>query len=339
MYLATNDAVGAFVQWTGQTRGGGSQPVGFLIEFVAGSVSGGGDLGVRVEVEGSGTGGAKVWIIDDGSVSVSRLNSTGGTSTSASSAGVLSAGGPWWLWVDMPTAMLTGTNPTVWHNSGGSWQSVTVSGATSPGGSADDLTGVITANIGDTGAGVWKFGNVIIFQGVDRPTNAAMARAVALNANPVAQALQYTGCCFAWSANNLEDSKFSVNGSNTGGEFEVVAPTIRGGHMLNSTCTVSRPSQSRSSDTGGFATTFVTYEENVPCMVQDAGSRESLVGYRQTGGTSFRVYFEYGRDVRNGDRIVWDGRTLSVVGPPVSDPMRAHYTMVPCEEQQGGGLL
>lgn len=339
MYRATNDASGAFIQWFSQARGGGSQPVGFLIEFVAGSVSGSTESAVTVEALGSGTGGARVIVYDNGSVEVSRISSTGSTSSSSSSASVLSAGGPSWLWVDIPTAMLSGTNPTVYHNSGGSWEALSMTGATSPGGSADDLNGVLSATIGDNGAGVWKFGNVIVFQGLDRPTNASAARAVALNANPVAQGLLYTGCCFAWSANDLEDDKFNVNGSNTGGEFEVVAPTIRGGHMLNSTCTVSRPSQSRSTATNSITTTFVTYEENVPCMVQDAGSRESLIGYRQTGGTSFRVYFEYGRDVRNGDRISWDGRTLSVVGPPVSDPMRAHYTMVPCEEQQGGGLL
>lgn len=329
----TND--GATAVWAGATRGGGGSDVGVIATIRVGSTSGLTNPGVLLNFN-SGTGqGAHVSMTDDGVIAVQRHNSSVGYSRATGAAG---ATGLLSFWFDIPATMLTGTNPTVYKFTTAASTAISMTGATNVGGTAANMNGTATLSVEADSYGHWKIERVCVFVGADRPDVAAEARQVALGETA---ASMYTGLVF--EADLTRDYVESVAGTTatvTNGVLEIITGQVG---FLNQTCDIRRSKYVKGDNTGGPVPTFYDFSEDVPCMVQDAGSRESLVGYRQTGSTSFNVYFPCGQDVRTDDQLVIsDGtfgtRTLAVVGPPVSDPLRTAYTKVPCEEIVGGGV-
>jgi head-tail adaptor len=322
---------GATLTFAPRTRGGGNAAVGVILRLRVGSVSGLGNGGFSFVIGGASGQSVHVSMSDQASANLSVIRHNTGAGSS-NTFGTVTAAGISYLWVDMPTTVLSGSLPTVYSDASGSWDAVSMSGADSPGGTANDLDGSAVLTITNDTAGHWQVERVYVFQGTDRPDSAAEARAVALGTTA---ATAYTGLVF--SAPLLSDYIETV-GSATGTSSDgTLDGPLSGGRMLNSTCTILRPKQTVADNTGSPLTTYYTLTQDVPCMVQDLSSSESLANLRQTGRTTYNVYFEYNRDVRTGDRLTWDSATLAVIGPPQSDPQRRHYTMVPCEQVQGGG--
>jgi len=110
------------------------------------------------------------------------------------------------------------------------------------------------------------------------------------------------------------------------------------GHpMMNDTCTIRRKITSISAATGTPTHEWEDWSLGVPCSVQADSSSESGDNRRESGRATYRVYLPYGTDVQTTDRLVWQGRTLSVVGPPVDGAGRRVYYRVPAEEETNGG--
>jgi hypothetical protein len=231
--LASSKLDGANITWGAQARGGGNQPVAILMQFrEPAELVGGGEL--EIQANGSGSGYVRLSVKSDGSIAVLRRGVLSSGASVATAAGVLGHPGDRWLWADLPTAILTGTNPTLYYDGTGAWSAQSPTGATNVGGEADDLNTSVAATIYATGEEplplpAWGIGRLFVFQGEARPPDAAAARNVALAANPVAAALAYTGCCFAWAANNTTEDKFSEAGveQEPNGTFEVVATGVR----------------------------------------------------------------------------------------------------------------
>lgn len=118
--------------------------------------------------------------------------------------------------------------------------------------------------------------------------------------------------------------------------------------LLNSTCTIRRKTNAVSSTTGANSPTWASNATGVRCAVQPSRSYEARQNFRDTGTSTFNVYFESDADVREDDRIntivvdgsstSWSGRELTVTSPPIDHAGRRTYTMVTAEERKGGGL-
>jgi hypothetical protein len=332
MFYEIDPNDGASLTFSARTRGGGGAAVGLLMKIRAGSYAGLGGGGITIDINGA-TGNAFDVTLADGAASnltVSRHNTSAGSSNTL---GTVTQTGEFWLWVDAPTNVLTGSLPTAYTFTTDTTTAVTMGGADSPAGTANDIDGSITLTITASTAGHWKVESVYLFQGADRPDTQAEARAVALGE---ALASGYTGLAFsAELIGSYDDTIGSVAGTNSGGMLSGYPIGVAG--MMKDSCTIARPKITQGENTGSPVTTYYDFDEGVQCMVQDGAGSEALANLRQTGTTGFGVFFLYGVDVRNGDQLTWDSRTLVVVGTPVSDPMRRCYTMVPCSESLGGG--
>lgn len=113
-------------------------------------------------------------------------------------------------------------------------------------------------------------------------------------------------------------------------------------HLLNVTVTVSRKSESASVSSGAPVATWANALTGVPCAVQNTSARQSFMHQRETGVTSYNVFFAPGTDVRNGDRLIVSGgihggKTLSVTSPPSDGAGRGAYVQVEAEHAAGGG--
>jgi head-tail adaptor len=107
--------------------------------------------------------------------------------------------------------------------------------------------------------------------------------------------------------------------------------------LLNDTCTIQRKTVTQSATSGGNQHAWASSSTGVACSVQADSGTEGNDFRRETGKRAYRVYFEYGTDVRHEDRIVWGGLTLSVTGPPVDGAGRQVYARVNAEEVISGG--
>lgn len=331
MFYEAKPNAGATLTFAARTRGGGGAAIGVLYTVRLASTAGAANDALTIDIDGASGHSVNIDMTDDGGISVRRYNTAAGSSRST---GTITPAATLYVWVDLPATMLTGTNATVYTFTDAATTAITVTGATSPAGTANDISGIATISIGAGTKGHWKIERVYVFQGADRPDTAAEARAIAFGDTA---ATAYTGLVFsAELTNDYSESVGSATGTSSGGMLD--GPTCGGG-LLNSTCTISRAKQDRGDYTGAPVTTYSDFASDVPCMVQDGASSESLENARQTGRTGFSVYFRCGQDVRNADRLTWDSRTLAVAGPPVSDPMRRHYTLVPCDEIKGGGAM
>lgn len=65
---------------------------------------------------------------------------------------------------------------------------------------------------------------------------------------------------------------------------------------------------------GGNLIAVQTLRRRVPCCVIPAALTETLALQRQSAEASHQVVFRADPQVRNGDRLVWDGRLLVVQG-------------------------
>lgn len=86
---------------------------------------------------------------------------------------------------------------------------------------------------------------------------------------------------------------------------------------LTDTCTVMRPTETRG-DAGGVTKTY-GLQGTLPCRVRrgssvGTGAREQMLAARLTGVAIFTVNVPVGSDVRNDDRLIWQGRTFEVHG-------------------------
>lgn len=215
MYVESTPAAGATLTFAAATRGGGGAAIGLLIGVRIASVGGSGNAGLTADIKGAPSNSVSVAIGDTGGITVGRNNSVG-TLSDATGTGLTA--GDRFVWVDIPTAMLAGTNPTVYQGSlSDAWNAVTMTGADSPAGTANDMNGAITLTLGPSAVGNWGVGPVYVWRGANRPTTAAAARDVALGG---ASAASYTGLCFAAPlVMNFVDFVSNVPGSNAGGRL------------------------------------------------------------------------------------------------------------------------
>lgn len=109
--------------------------------------------------------------------------------------------------------------------------------------------------------------------------------------------------------------------------------------LLNQSATISRKSEAQSSTTGEAVATWSTADAGVACAVQVSNASEDRTAARETGRTRYRVWFEYGTDVRSGDRVIWGSRTLSVIGMPSDEAGRSNHYVIVAEEVESGGTL
>jgi head-tail adaptor len=86
---------------------------------------------------------------------------------------------------------------------------------------------------------------------------------------------------------------------------------------LPETCTVIR-SGTATSDGRGGSTSTRSVVATVPCRVAGSqyqgGGGENTTESRLLSENTFTVTMAYGTDVRSGDRVSFDGRTLEVTG-------------------------
>lgn len=114
--------------------------------------------------------------------------------------------------------------------------------------------------------------------------------------------------------------------------------------LLVDSCTVRRKTSSVSASSGAPTTSWSNAATGVACAVQASSSSQSFSHAREVGTFSFNVFFEYGVDVRVGDRLsittnAYSGRLLTVTSPPTDDAGRRAYTRVTAVEIDGGGEL
>ena len=109
--------------------------------------------------------------------------------------------------------------------------------------------------------------------------------------------------------------------------------------MLNTSATIARKTEGQSATTGETTATWSSVATGVACAVQVSTASEDRTAARETGRTRYRVFFEYGTDVRSGDRLTWGSRTLTVLGMPSDEAGRLSHYLVVCEEVEGGGTL
>lgn len=112
--------------------------------------------------------------------------------------------------------------------------------------------------------------------------------------------------------------------------------------LLNSTCTISRKTTAVSSTTYAGVNTWSNAATGVACTIQADATREADFAAKETGIVSAWGYFEYGTDIRTGDRVVpndgqYSGVTLTVLGPPQDQAGRQAFVRVPLEYRIGGG--
>lgn len=86
---------------------------------------------------------------------------------------------------------------------------------------------------------------------------------------------------------------------------------------MTDTCTVMRPTEARGS-AGGITKTYAL-QGTLKCRVRSGagvgtGAREQVLAARLSGVAIFTVSVPVGSDVRDDDRLVWQGRTLEVHG-------------------------
>lgn len=86
---------------------------------------------------------------------------------------------------------------------------------------------------------------------------------------------------------------------------------------MTDTCTVMRPAEARG-DAGGVTKTFAL-QTTLKCRVRagsghGTGAREQMLAARLAGVIVFTVGVPVGSDVRNEDRLIWQGRTFEVHG-------------------------
>lgn len=106
--------------------------------------------------------------------------------------------------------------------------------------------------------------------------------------------------------------------------------------MLTDTCTINRKTEAVSGTSKYAAVSVAAVASSVPCLVQSDNSREAMVARSERGVARYRVYFEYGTDINNGDTLTWRSRTLSVISVPVDDSGKLAYAKVIAEEITGG---
>lgn len=215
MFFEQTPGGGASITWAARTRGGGGQSVGVLVRVRVASVDGAGNGGISIISDGEAETSWDLDVLDDGAISVSRHNDAGGSSRGAGSG--LSAGLQW-LWIDLPNSMLTGTNATVYSSGSGSWAAVSMAGATSPGGIANDLDGASVMTIGADGEGDWKVGPLYVWTSAARPDTPAKALAI-INGTQVPES--YAGLVFASDLSRTSfDSVGAVLGTIVTGRFD-----------------------------------------------------------------------------------------------------------------------
>lgn len=220
MYRERTPGTGATLTFPARTRGGGDQNLTFLLRTIIPSVSGAGDVGVSIDIAGAVGGGVAISVSDQGVVGVDRYASDGITVSSSSGSGlVVSPEGltrPIDIYVSVPKAMLAGTQATVYHNGAadGSWAALSMSGATSPGGTANDLNGAMVLTLGDTSAGNWRVSRVMGWQGALSPTRNQCFDIAAGLTDPTSFLGMFAN---ARLEANLVDERAGVAGTNVGG--------------------------------------------------------------------------------------------------------------------------
>jgi len=112
-------------------------------------------------------------------------------------------------------------------------------------------------------------------------------------------------------------------------ERELCALRAESEASMSDTCTVMRPSETRG-DAGGI-TKIYGLQGTLACRVRSGagvstGAREQLLAARLAGVAIFTVSVPVGSDVRNDDRLIWQGRTLEVHGVLGS----TNATTLPC---------
>lgn len=215
MFFEQAPGSGASITWAARTRGGSGQSVAVLVRVRVASVSGAANTSLLIDSDGASGTAWDFDITDDGAISVSRHNSAGGSSRSSGSG--LSAGLQW-IWVDMPTSMLTGTNATVYSSGSGAWAAVSMSGATSPGGTANDLNGASVMTLGADGEGDWKSGPLYVWTSAARPDTPEKALEII---NGTRSPESYSGLVFAASLSRTSfDSVGAALGTIVTGRFD-----------------------------------------------------------------------------------------------------------------------
>jgi hypothetical protein len=115
-------------------------------------------------------------------------------------------------------------------------------------------------------------------------------------------------------------------------------------HLMTSTCSISRGTETTSSSSGGNVSTWADASTGVRCAIQGASSSEALKYARETGRAMYDVMFPHGTDVRHGDKLttfsnhgtLGTSDVLAVIGHPIDEAGRKAYVYVPCEQETGG---
>jgi hypothetical protein len=113
-------------------------------------------------------------------------------------------------------------------------------------------------------------------------------------------------------------------------------------HLLKVTATVSRKTETVSSDSYGLSTSWENVTSGVVCAIQPRGTRESRLRFAEGNESEYEGFFEHGTDLKRSDRIIpesgtYAGKTLSVVSDPVDMAGRGVGMVVQLEEVSDAG--
>lgn len=113
-------------------------------------------------------------------------------------------------------------------------------------------------------------------------------------------------------------------------------------NLLRSTCTILRPTVTRSSTNASVSLSFTSSSTLVPFDLQASTSREVMQFQKNTASTMFRCYFLPNADVRAADRILVTAGPLPVVTVEVRSLLfdtagRANHKVVIAEDVVTGG--
>ncbi len=108
--------------------------------------------------------------------------------------------------------------------------------------------------------------------------------------------------------------------------------------LLNKTCSIVRRTVQKSTVTGETYFTYSTFATSVPCAVQVRKPSEKFVP-TSAARTEFDVYFTFGTDIRNDDRLSsvtgFTDQTFAVRSEGIDDSGRGAYTRVIAEHTEG----